>query len=140
MYPSHDNQVAIGAGATNSNGQEDRSNTRNATAEVVRSALANHKTIGRLLPLFIGDLPGQVASVFALIAEGDLIAARRIVHGLKGCGGGYGFPDITRLATQAEILFDQGADRIRVQGALEELAVYLRRIEGYEPSRERVAA
>lgn len=140
MFTSGEQPRASGTASSKSTGRESLSEAEAASAETIRSALAGHKTIGRVLPFFVNDLPAQVASLSTLLTEGKLDAARRIVHGLKGCGGGYGFPDITRLATEAERLFDEKAELAVVLAAVGKLSALIRRVEGYEPSRERLAA
>lgn len=103
---------------------------------VLRSCYADHKAVRRVLPLFVNDLPTQVASMKTQLGEGNLPAVRRLVHGLRGSGGGYGFPDITRVATTAETTIDLGADLEGIHRAVEELIELVRRVEGYDRSHE----
>ena len=108
--------------------------------ERLRSCYANHKAVSRVLPMYVDDLPMQVAQITSRLIDGDVVALRRLVHGLRGSGGGYGFPEITRLASIAEGVIDAGSDRAAVKIAVTDLIDTLRRVEGYDVSKESAAA
>ena len=70
----------------------------------------------------------DVGKIRAALAGEDFEAVRVTAHGMKGAGGGYGFPEITRLGAAME----EGAMRRDVDaiGALvTSLEAYLTRIE-----------
>jgi signal transduction histidine kinase/HPt (histidine-containing phosphotransfer) domain-containing protein/ActR/RegA family two-component response regulator len=80
---------------------------------------------------FIGRLPARIDSLLTQLAAGDHGGLRRTVHQLKGAGAGYGFPDLTRLATAAEDALKQTAPQSQVTAAVQQLVTYIRTIEGY---------
>src|SRR5262249_31920064 len=80
---------------------------------------------------FIGRLPARVDSLLTQLAAGDHGGLRRTVHQLKGAGAGYGFPDLTPLATAAEDAVKQTAPQSQVTAAVQQLVTCIRTIEGY---------
>ena len=80
-----------------------------------------------LIPRFLANRRLEIGELRAAVARGDLEAARRIGHTLKGVGGGYGFDEITRLGAAIE---SSARDGGRGLAALaDELAGYLDRVE-----------
>ncbi len=59
-----------------------------------------------IIRMFLEELPDRVQSLSALRHAGDRAAFRRMVHQIKGAGGGYGFPAVTTAATQLERCLD----------------------------------
>ena len=57
----------------------------------------------------------------SLSAASDLEELRRVVHQLKGAGGGYGFPKITEIAARAEANIKAQADCQTIQAGVNEL-------------------
>jgi HPt (histidine-containing phosphotransfer) domain-containing protein len=55
-----------------------------------------------LIPRFLANRRVEIDQLRAAIARNDLEAARRIGHGLKGVGGGYGFDEISRIGAEIE--------------------------------------
>jgi HPt (histidine-containing phosphotransfer) domain-containing protein len=55
-----------------------------------------------LIPRFLANRRIEVEKLRDAVARGDLEAARRIGHGLKGVGGGYGFDEISRFGAEIE--------------------------------------
>ncbi len=70
--------------------------------EALRSCYADDPTMHEAIAEFVAMLPRRVALMRKLIGERQLPELRRVVHQLKGAGGGYGFDDMTRLAAQAD--------------------------------------
>jgi signal transduction histidine kinase/CheY-like chemotaxis protein len=56
----------------------------------------------QLVQRFVRGLPAQLNDLASAIAEREWEQARMVAHKLKGTGGGFGFPDITRLAADLE--------------------------------------
>ena len=80
-----------------------------------------------LIPRFLANRRVEIEQLHAAIARGDLEAARRIGHGLKGVGGGYGFEEISRIGADIERSVRAGGHEL---GALvRELADYLDRVD-----------
>ena len=84
-----------------------------------------------LVKQFVAALPARVRELEELASGQDLSELRRVIHQLKGAGGGYGYPEVTRLAAGAEEVIDAGLaiDSVAVQVAA--LVELMRRIEGF---------
>ncbi|HEY2587462.1 MAG TPA: ATP-binding protein, partial [Tepidisphaeraceae bacterium] len=92
---------------------------------------------------FVNGLPAQVAKIQGLMEGSNLVELRRTVHQLKGAGGGYGFPQITEFALNAENeLKASAADALTadLRGRVDELVGLIRRVSGYNPACEQPAA
>ena len=55
-----------------------------------------------LIPRFLANRRTEIASLEQAVESKDVETLRRIGHGLKGVGGGYGFDEITRIGAQIE--------------------------------------
>ena len=64
-----------------------------------------------IIRLFLLELPDRVQSLAALRHAGDLAAFRRLVHQMKGAGGGYGYPAISLAAAQLERCLEASGSR-----------------------------
>jgi len=109
------------------------------TTDAVRSQFLHKPAVCRVLPEFVEGLPIQVAQIQHFLNQHDMDSLRRLVHQLRGSGGAYGFPDITQLATAAETSIDQQNSLDAISARVEELVNLVRRVEGYEPSKEQCA-
>jgi HPt (histidine-containing phosphotransfer) domain-containing protein len=84
--------------------------------------------IAALLPRFLANRTADVENIRAALAGVDFEAIRVAAHGMKGAGGGYGFPEISRLGAALE----EGArqrDAATVAALVASLEEYLGRIE-----------
>ncbi len=84
--------------------------------------------IAALVPRFLANRAADVGKIRAALAAGDFEAIRLAGHGMKGAGGGYGFPEISRLGAALE----EGAlqsDAAEVSALAASLEEYLGRIE-----------
>ena len=100
------------------------------------SIYADNAAVCRVLPAYIADLPKHVSELFKLLSNKQFNDLRRAIHQMKGSGGGYGFPDITRLAASAEAALDANADWPAVETAVRELCELVQSVEGYDPAGE----
>jgi len=81
-----------------------------------------------LIQSFTKRLPWYVHSIETCLANNNPAEALKLVHQLKGAGGGYGFPEITRLAGVAEqSLKASPTDRTATTALLD----YIRNVDGY---------
>jgi two-component system CheB/CheR fusion protein len=103
----------------------------------LRSSLANSPKMRRILDKFVMGLPRTVADIEDWLDTQNLEQLRRAVHQLKGAGGGYGFPQITDLATKAEVRIDASDGLETVAAAVNELLTIIRSIEQYDRHSER---
>jgi signal transduction histidine kinase/DNA-binding NarL/FixJ family response regulator len=86
---------------------------------------------------FVSRLPERVSSLLALSDTGDLEQLRRMVHQLKGSGGGYGFPQISENAARAEAAIKSSTDMDAIKTEVDELIRLIRSTRGYDPSLEK---
>lgn len=80
-----------------------------------------------LIPRFLANRRIEVELLRDAITRSDLEAARRIGHGLKGVGGGYGFDEISRIGREIERSVRAGGHDL--SALVHELADYLDRVE-----------
>ena len=100
------------------------------------SEFVNEPTVKRLLEKFIQRLPERVNTINGLLEKQDLTSLEQAVHQLKGAGGGYGFPTITRIAGTVEEQLRAQADLDDVRAQIESLIAVVRTVQGYDASRE----
>ena len=84
--------------------------------------------IAALVPRFLANRAADVDKIRAALAGADFEAIRGSAHGMKGAGGGYGFPEISRLGAALE----EGArqrDAAAITALVANLEEYLGRIE-----------
>jgi HPt (histidine-containing phosphotransfer) domain-containing protein len=84
--------------------------------------------IAALVPRFLANRAADVAKIRAALAGADYEAISGSAHGMKGAGGGYGFPEISRLGAALE----EGArqrDAAAIIALVASLEEYLRRVE-----------
>jgi HPt (histidine-containing phosphotransfer) domain-containing protein len=81
-----------------------------------------------LIPRFLAHRRRELDELRAALACSDADSVRRIGHGLKGVGGGYGFDEITRIGADLERAGREG--RLAAAHAMvEALAEYLDTVE-----------
>ena len=91
--------------------------------EMVRPRVRVSAELRDLIPRFLANRRVEVEQLRGAIARGNLEEARRIGHGLKGVGGGYGFDEVTRIGTEIEHCARAGGTGL--DGLARELAEYL---------------
>lgn len=86
------------------------------------------RQIAALVPRFLARRADDVIKLRAALAASDFELIRVAAHGMKGAGGAYGFPEISRLGAALE----EGArqrDAAAISALLANLEEYLGRIE-----------
>ena len=63
-----------------------------------------------LIPRFLANRRTEIATLEQAVESRDAETLRRIAHGLKGVGGGYGFDEITLIGAQIEGYAKAGND------------------------------
>ena len=84
--------------------------------------------IAALVPRFLANRAADAGKIRPALAAGNFEAIRATGHGMKGAGGGYGFPEISRLGAAIE----EGArqrDAAAIEALVASLEAYLARIE-----------
>jgi HPt (histidine-containing phosphotransfer) domain-containing protein len=95
--------------------------------ETVRHRVEVSGELRDLIPRFLANRRVEVGQLGDAIARRDFEAARRIGHGLKGVGGGYGFAQITRLGARIEQCARAGGAGL--EALARELAEYLENVD-----------
>lgn len=73
------------------------------STEPLRSIYADDEAVADILPLFVNNVPKYLENLTAAIREGNWVQAARVCHDLKGTAGGYGYPDIGKVAAELEL-------------------------------------
>lgn len=102
----------------------------------LKSNYDHDMAIRRVLPEYIHGLSRHVSELSAALAAGRLDGMQRLVHQLKGSGGSYGFPDITRLASAAEALIIAESGIETIAASVQELCALIRSVDGYDTAGE----
>ena len=85
------------------------------------SEFADDEDMQPLIEEFLSELAPKTRQLRALAAAGDLHELGRLAHQLKGSGGGYGYPAITRTAADLEAAVRDNGNRQDIPGTLERL-------------------
>ncbi len=86
------------------------------------------KDLEPLIPRYLDRRHKEIDTFRTQLAVGDFEALRIGGHSLKGSGGGYGFPDLTRIGALIETAAKAG-DSEAITAALAEYADYMQRVE-----------
>jgi PAS domain S-box-containing protein len=104
--------------------------------QAVISRVSNDPVMRDILAQYILEMPWVVSRLVGSMSRNDLKSVHSIMHELKGSAGGYGFDEISLLASAAEASIRLGADRQHVEQSVQEVVKLLRRVHGYESARE----
>jgi CheY-like chemotaxis protein len=105
----------------------------------MRSSLADDPDMREVLVGFVSNLPRRAERLVDLMEKQDFEQLRQVVHQLKGAGGGYGFPEITRRAASAEKAIKAQAALEQISAEVQSLLAALQSVEGYEPKKTRTS-
>jgi len=86
------------------------------------------REIAALVPRFLANRAADLVKIRAALAGSDFATIRIAAHGMKGAGGGYGFPEISRLGAEMEEGARQ-ADAAAIDALVAKLEEYLGRVE-----------
>jgi HPt (histidine-containing phosphotransfer) domain-containing protein len=106
----------------------------------VRSECADDETMKEILQAYIDELPEYSAQLQQHISAGDLHNLGRLLHRLKGSGGGYGFPQLSEKSAAIEESIKMSVPMDKIQKMVGSLVDFLRHVEGYDAKRERLVA
>ncbi len=110
------------------------------TGDVVRSTFAGDPDMDPVIAGFVAGLPAQVRTLLQMTESAQSEHVRRVLHQLKGTGGGYGFSEITTIAGRAEAGLRAGCPLERMRSEIEGLVALVRRVEGYDIRKEQFSA
>jgi PAS domain S-box-containing protein len=100
-------------------------------ATEIVSVFDNDPVMAEVLPEFIANLPGEVASLKTLLDEKNLARLQEAVHQLKGAGGSYGFQGLTDVAAIAERSLMAGAPLETIRSQVESLVSFIESVRGF---------
>jgi PAS domain S-box-containing protein len=106
----------------------------------IKSSLAGDPRVMQIMPEFVDGLPGNVGKMIDLLKRNDLSAVQWVAHHLLGVCGGYGFATISQSARTVEQLIKAGKDLGSITTDVQTLIELIRRIDGYDQSKESAAA
>ena len=99
------------------------------------SDLSADPRFGPLIDAYVSELPGQVQRILDLARRQQAEPLRRLVHQIKGAGGGYGLPALSAAAATAEGAVAE-AEVTRLTEYVDELVSLMRSVQGYDRSLE----
>lgn len=100
------------------------------------SAFQSDPVMHELIETYIDELPQQARELTGLVSQQNLTELKRLLHQIKGAGGGYGFPQITELAARAEQSIKLHADLKTIQSQVNDLIGLFRTVAGYDINKE----
>lgn len=101
--------------------------TSSRDTTVVYSDFCSDPEYRGLLELFAEALPERRRRLTAAFRSGSFQELRTLAHQLKGAGGGFGFPDLTRCAAELESACKSASPDL-VAAALDRMLAYMERI------------
>lgn len=103
----------------------------------LRSEFADDADMSELLAMFVSELGDRIARLEDGLAHNRLADLRTLAHQLKGAAGGYGYPEVSRVAGVLEsclLRTDTSTDPSALLGPVRDLADICRRaIAGHTP-------
>ena len=101
----------------------------------IHSTLRDFPGLNSVIDQYIEGLPAEVARLQALVDGANSDSLKRLLHQIKGSGGGYGFDPITDAARNAEEAFENAAESSAVGERIDQLIAVIRRVEGFDSVR-----
>jgi PAS domain S-box-containing protein len=108
-------------------------------ATPIRSTLGDQPRMKPIIADFVGGLPEEVELMAGHLRRNDLEALRRLVHQLRGAGGGYGFDAISERAADAEESIRASDNLEKITNQVNVLIDIIRRVEGFDERKGNVA-
>jgi PAS domain S-box-containing protein len=108
-------------------------------ANRIKSSLVGDARIMKIMPDFLGGLPGTVRTMIDLLEHKDLTALQQMAHQLLGACGGYGFGVVSQPARSVEQSIKDRKDLEFITAKNKCLIEMIRRIDGYDESKEQVS-
>lgn len=107
--------------------------------ETLRSEYANDPDMQEAIVEFVDTLPERITTMSRLLKESNLNELQRMLHQLKGAGGGYGFAAISTTAGKAEQKVKDAQPQEDIETAVQALLDVVRSVEGFKVSEVEVA-
>jgi signal transduction histidine kinase/CheY-like chemotaxis protein len=106
----------------------------------IKSSYAADPRIMAIIPEFVDRLPGMVCTMIDRLEHKDLPALQRIAHQLLGTCGGYGFAQASQPARTVEQSIRAAQPLESIIAEVKSLIDVIRRIDGYDESKEATVA
>jgi signal transduction histidine kinase/DNA-binding response OmpR family regulator/HPt (histidine-containing phosphotransfer) domain-containing protein len=103
-----------------------------AAGGLITSSMLDHPGMKPIIIEYVQGLSGEVAKMQEMLRTEDLQSLKRVVHQLRGSGGGYGFDAISQAATIAEESIKAAHNLQRIGEEVNSLIQIIRRVEGFE--------
>ena len=98
----------------------------------IASTMSDYPGMKKIIAEYVESLPGEIRKMQDMLNRGDMPPLRRVVHQLRGTGGGYGFDLISDLAGNVETAIDATEHHASVALKIKSLIDVIRRIEGFD--------
>jgi len=102
----------------------------------IKSSYAGNPQIMAIIPEFVHGLPGKVRNMSNFLERNDLPGLQKLAHQLLGTCGGYGFAMVSQPARTVEQSIQTGQPAESITPAVKSLIEVIRRIDGYDESKE----
>ncbi|AMV17450.1 response regulator [Planctomyces sp. SH-PL14] len=114
--------------------------TEEAAPVLLMSSYADDPDMLEVIEEFVESLPAKVTLLRRLLDREETAELQRVLHQVKGAGGGYGFAMITARADAAGTVLKEGKEMTQVRQSVEELIGVMESVDGYVLSGEREVA
>jgi signal transduction histidine kinase/CheY-like chemotaxis protein/HPt (histidine-containing phosphotransfer) domain-containing protein len=104
--------------------------------QTIHSSMENEPSVQKLLATFVSRLPERLLAIQNLFLHENHNALLQVIHQLKGASGGYGFPQLTEATARVERKLKDNVPHHELGVEVEVLMTLIRRIDGYDPSKE----
>jgi len=111
--------------------------THQAELNRIKSSHINPRIMA-IVPEFVASLPSKVGKMTDLLQRSDLPGLQALAHQLLGTCGGYGFAPVSEPARTVEQSVAAGRPLESITLELKALIEVIRRIDGYDKSKEAV--
>jgi HPt (histidine-containing phosphotransfer) domain-containing protein len=107
-----------------------------ASNNSIKSSHSANPRIMEIVPQFVAGLRGKVSNMTGLLEQNDLPGVQKIAHQLLGSAGGYGFAPVSQLARTVEQSIQARHPLESITVEVKSLIDVIRRIDGYDESKE----
>ena len=121
-------------------GPETGSGVKMISTKTIKSEFSGDDVMKEIILQYVEGLPSHVLNIQDSLDKNDLQTLRRIVHQIKGSGGGYGFSELSAAAARAEASIRNQEDIKSIQTQVSDLLALMRSVEGYNADREKARA
>ena len=109
--------------------------TADSPPAAASAALSDDSPTKALLEAYVAELPSQVADLVRLSGMRPVEPLKRLLHQIKGAGGGYGLTRLSVAAADAEACCDDAKVDSLAEN-VDALISLMRSVQGYDPAAE----